>query len=353
MTGTAKVKSGSKAGKVQYPYDAMVYIDGTTVYAVDKEGNVIRRGVAGTDDSAVVQAAINSLSAYGHCILRGSFTFNSSVLIYSSNVTIDLGGSYIYKTVAPDPIFVVGDGITTVLGVKITNGRLQGPLSATITEGLKINGAKNCEFHSLYIDGFNVGLSVDGGAGGTWYNFFSNLIVARARDSCIKIEKTGVGNCNSSFFSNCVINGSVITGLNVTTGNLHTFTNCNIEGSTVHDISVTGNASVAMLGGRIEHSTGDVYVDATGVLEIVGSHEKDRALTFGGTRANVFTYPIEGQIKATKITVGATNCNYTTIAAALQYIVSYGAASESNQYLIEVYGSFTERWRLSELWQNM
>jgi hypothetical protein len=89
MSGTAKVKSGSKAGKVQYPYDAMVYIDGTTVYAVDKEGNVIRRGVAGTDDAAVIQAA---LAVGGVTQLASNTSFNTTATIEVTGTGISLRG---------------------------------------------------------------------------------------------------------------------------------------------------------------------------------------------------------------------------------------------------------------------
>jgi hypothetical protein len=41
-------------------YDAMVFIEGTSVIAVDGNGSVISRGTAGTDDATVIQAAIDS-----------------------------------------------------------------------------------------------------------------------------------------------------------------------------------------------------------------------------------------------------------------------------------------------------
>jgi hypothetical protein len=90
--GTAKVKSGSKDGKVQYPYDAMVYKDGTVIYAVDKEGNVIKRGIAGTDDSSVIQAAIDTSTSYT-LISNGNYTIIKSILIQKNNYKIDFDNS--------------------------------------------------------------------------------------------------------------------------------------------------------------------------------------------------------------------------------------------------------------------
>ena len=89
--GTVKVKSGSNEGKVQYPYDAMVYIDGTVVCAVDKEGNTIKRGVAGTDDAAVIQSAIDSFPD----VSGGGGSFNKNV----GTIYIDSGQYTINNTI--------------------------------------------------------------------------------------------------------------------------------------------------------------------------------------------------------------------------------------------------------------
>lgn len=89
--GTAKVKSGSAAGKVQYPYDALVYIDGTTIFAITNEGNIIKKGIAGTDDAAVIQTALNYLSTGGMLLLDGEYTTTTTIYPHS-NTTIELSG---------------------------------------------------------------------------------------------------------------------------------------------------------------------------------------------------------------------------------------------------------------------
>jgi len=40
------------------PYDAMVYIEGTSVIAVDSDGRKIATGTAGTDDATNITVAI-------------------------------------------------------------------------------------------------------------------------------------------------------------------------------------------------------------------------------------------------------------------------------------------------------
>lgn len=118
-----------------YPYDAIVGIagvsgDGGEVLAKDRYGRVIARGVAGTDDAAVINTAI----ATGFVVRLGAFPFSLETgIILSSPGTIQ--GSGIRKTylIPSDPSidaitashatfmcdihlcdFTVGDGIHTV-----------------------------------------------------------------------------------------------------------------------------------------------------------------------------------------------------------------------------------------------
>ena len=47
----------SSASRKQ-PYDAMVYLEGTSVIAADSDGKVIAKGTAGTDDATNITVAI-------------------------------------------------------------------------------------------------------------------------------------------------------------------------------------------------------------------------------------------------------------------------------------------------------
>lgn len=143
--GTAKVKSGSKEGKVQYPYDALVYIDGTVIRAIDKEGNTIRRGVAGTDDTEVIQAAIDT---YDNIYISSGDYYITSKLLVRSNTSVfgDGWNTKLYTVVGftsthtPSIFGNLNDDavIPTDLKITIRNIYLNG--SATKTAGEEVSG---------------------------------------------------------------------------------------------------------------------------------------------------------------------------------------------------------------------
>lgn len=79
------------------PYDAMVYIDGGRVYAVDRIGEVIAKGAAGTDDRVVIQGALTYLSTggtlyidTGNYVITTSGTHNAITLTGVDNITVIL-----------------------------------------------------------------------------------------------------------------------------------------------------------------------------------------------------------------------------------------------------------------------
>lgn len=139
-----KVFSGSQAGKVQYPYEAMVYIDGATVYAVDKEGNVISRGVAGTDDATVIQAAIDYISSGETLIINSGTYVPESKIDITKSITIVGSGEVIfhwYYPVASGNLFdCIGDiGSTYGLASDVASGDISvtytGDLSGVVSCG--------------------------------------------------------------------------------------------------------------------------------------------------------------------------------------------------------------------------
>jgi hypothetical protein len=66
------------------PYDAMVYLDKGKVIAVDSNGKVIARGIAGEDDATVIQAALDKQGTI--YIASGTYYLNSGeILSVSSN----------------------------------------------------------------------------------------------------------------------------------------------------------------------------------------------------------------------------------------------------------------------------
>jgi len=72
------------------PYSAIVYIDGSTVYAEDAEGNTIAQGEAGVDDASVIQ---NALDEGGVIVLAGVFDLADSVVNITKALTEILGSN--------------------------------------------------------------------------------------------------------------------------------------------------------------------------------------------------------------------------------------------------------------------
>lgn len=71
----------SSASRKQ-PYDVMVYLEGTSVIAVDSIGKVIAKGTAGTDDATVIQAAIDATPVRGTVeISFGEYTISQVITI--------------------------------------------------------------------------------------------------------------------------------------------------------------------------------------------------------------------------------------------------------------------------------
>jgi len=80
-------------------YSAIVYIDGSTVYAEDAEGNTIAQGEAGVDDASVIQSAIDKVYNDGGGLVK-----------------IAKGTYEISQSITPKPkVSIEGYGLSTVL----------------------------------------------------------------------------------------------------------------------------------------------------------------------------------------------------------------------------------------------
>ncbi|MFA5409112.1 MAG: right-handed parallel beta-helix repeat-containing protein [Bacilli bacterium] len=71
-----------------YPYDVIVGIAGNEVIARDRFGHVIARGVAGTDDDVVRDAAISRLSAGGRLIFAGKHYWSTQP-VWPSRIIVE------------------------------------------------------------------------------------------------------------------------------------------------------------------------------------------------------------------------------------------------------------------------
>jgi hypothetical protein len=109
--------------ELKKPYDAMVFIKGSEVIAVDSEGTKIASGTAGTDDATVIQAAIDTITCpggpYGP-VGGGSIYVSSGEYHLSSSLIIDT--SYVtFRGDGKDTQFVMDADATALILTPITN----------------------------------------------------------------------------------------------------------------------------------------------------------------------------------------------------------------------------------------
>ena len=70
---------------IKGPYSAIVYKDGSSVYAEDANGTTIAEGEAGVDDASVIQSAVNSLTDGGDIFIkRASYSLDSGILVHKN-----------------------------------------------------------------------------------------------------------------------------------------------------------------------------------------------------------------------------------------------------------------------------
>ncbi len=143
------------------PHDAIVGIagisgDGGEIIAKDRYGRVIARGVAGIDDAAIIQAAIDTISS-GICgIMPGVYYIKSPIIINNNLLSIEgcmygsnhITGDVIFEQAANcDILHIYGTSITHIYGSTIRNICFRNPSARTYT-GIAI--------HLKYVDMYNI-----------------------------------------------------------------------------------------------------------------------------------------------------------------------------------------------------
>jgi|GEM_PF-1759546 hypothetical protein len=217
--GTAKVRSGSAVGKVKYPYDAMVYIDGTTVIAVDSEGNTIKRGTAGTDDSEVIQAAVTNIGDnQGVVYLNSKDTFTITNAIESNGkISLVSHGAYIDLTSFDGTFF------------KVNNTAGQVVYEHVAIEGLNIVGSLT-NTNTVAIHVFR-----------RPWNVVIRDVIIKFVSYPIKVEGECYGiNINHCFISSCINAITFLEGSGADMSNFSTVTECNIGSASQYGIDCTG-----------------------------------------------------------------------------------------------------------------
>jgi len=117
---------------------ALVYIEGEAVVAEDSLGDVISSGQVGSDDAAVIQAAIDSAHPSGEVrISRGTYCLEKSIVIANAGTITGEGRGTVIVPPAGDYAFKV---MTTDDTETFRPYQPGGRLYAVIVRGLAIDG---------------------------------------------------------------------------------------------------------------------------------------------------------------------------------------------------------------------
>ena len=89
---TATKSEYDESTHIKGPYSAIVYKDGSSIYAEDANGTTIAEGEAGVDDASVIQSAIDALDDGETLLIKaGTYILNSKIIL--------------------KPIYFIGEGV--------------------------------------------------------------------------------------------------------------------------------------------------------------------------------------------------------------------------------------------------
>lgn len=259
-------------------YDAIVYIDGSKIVADDSNGRRIASGVAGTDDSAVLNA-LAVLEIQNICIAC-SLTLTSTVLFEYDNVRIF--GSSPPAVNLYDPLVTVNTAIGFQLG-SIAAGELMG---AEIT-GLHFNSAaaqtniaiKIYSYHRVRCDKLNFHqFATDMDVTFSWGSTFSHIhsyspahcIQFHALAGplyCAELDVSAVYVDDGRDFAIVCDNGALEAGLNVRGLKIESFVGAGAG------VDFGNNEANSFIGGFIDIPTANYAVKDVGALNtLIGVH---------------------------------------------------------------------------------
>jgi len=121
-----------------FGYNAIVYIDGSSIIARDYKGDLIASGTAGTDDASVLQSTHDNIQGNIY-IASGTYHINNTINVTKSRMTFLMDSNAELKCETNDYMFnvngawytffiggrIVGDGSHTGGFVKLTGGALR------------------------------------------------------------------------------------------------------------------------------------------------------------------------------------------------------------------------------------
>jgi hypothetical protein len=226
-------------------YHAIVGISGTTVCAIDADGNEILSGTAGTDDSIVIQAALNNLTSNRTSketvVLKGNFTI--PVMLQIPSFTTLVIESKLIEAPSKNLSAIIRNkncGTSLDTNIEITGGGIiDGNSSNSATgHGILLDGVTDCSIHNLMVK--NVGGPSGRGIYITTSNTcrvtknvnLTNLFVDNSTDSNVEISGTAEG------YDAIAVYGAVITNLFSTNAGGRGLCFTNARNSTVNGLYI-------------------------------------------------------------------------------------------------------------------
>ncbi len=187
----------SSASRKQ-PYDAMVYLEGDQIIAINRDGKIIAKEVAGEDDTRVIMAAITEHITGGHIHVRaGEYVLRSEIAIQNgTNITLTGDNNTV---LIRDRAGLPGEGssrfwIYMCDGITIRNIQFTRTNELSATMGIHVDGSKNVTISECALR-----------------DFISTIAISGRRDRNTRSSNVLVENCKISRYSSSGIilgNGS-------------------------------------------------------------------------------------------------------------------------------------------------
>jgi hypothetical protein len=239
--------------------DAIVFISGANISAIKRDGTVIMTGTAGTDDSAILQAAANVANVNSIYLRNDGVSYiPTATVTFKSYQKIKSDGATIDATAFNDVVFMFGEGNLHGYFRPVIDGLFfLGNPANTLTVAVYVKRTAmplitNCSCRSMALavfDGECYGAAVD-----HCYNYDFPAF-------SVKTTKTGAATfgANGTEIRNCVFEGGVDTPAGASTliclSGTIIVTNCWLEACetllTVNALDAASEGCITVIGGTL------------------------------------------------------------------------------------------------------
>ncbi len=359
----AEIKKGTVT---RPPYDAIVYIDGTSIKAVSNIGTVISSGTTGTDDTTVIQAAIDvSATNYDILVRNGTYAITTPLLFHDKDhVTLRGEGPGTRLNVTGNTGCITVYGVTTRsqisdFGIFVPAGNTSNLLNLVVGTGerIRLSKFKNITFECAHSSSGWTGLNLETSSTGyICKNTFRDILIGTYCNKGLNFAAVGTVNAtfiNANIFDNIWVMWPASVGVDFTSTTAscdsNTFINVHIEPTTT---TTDGFKNVGKVGNTFYGCFAWDWTVPTSPNYAISFAAGSSNNIFYGSRTSILTINNLGYPSNQVITgwdhilttnrvriVSQTGGDYPSLSAALAGITD---ASASNKYCILVTGSITE-----------